>query len=110
MEFELRRRYFTESGARGRRPAHPTTWTYVKVAALLALVTVVEFGIIYVGEAGSVVIPFLIVLSAWKFALVAMFYMHLRFDARLFSGLFAGGLGLAAAVVLALFALFALPA
>ena len=29
-----------------------------------------------------------------SFALVAMFYMHLRYDARLFTVLFAGGLAL----------------
>jgi cytochrome c oxidase subunit 4 len=46
------------------------------------------------------------VLSATKFALVAMFYMHLRYDARLFSGLFVGGLALALTVFLAVLSLF----
>ena len=47
----------------------------------------------------------LVLLSGAKFALVVMFYMHLKYDARLFSGLFVGGLALAISVSFALMAL-----
>ena len=57
-------------------------------------------------DLGHGIIPILVVLSAAKFALVAMFYMHLRYDAKLFSGLFVGGLVLAVAIGLALLGLF----
>jgi cytochrome c oxidase subunit 4 len=50
--------------------------------------------------------PILLTLSALKFALVAMFYMHLKFDNRLFSWVFVGPLCFAAAIILALLALF----
>ncbi|MBI2166134.1 MAG: cytochrome C oxidase subunit IV family protein [Chloroflexi bacterium] len=86
--------------------AHPTPLTYAKVAIVLALVTAVEVAIFYMESLRPIFLPAFIVLSAVKFTLVAMFYMHLRFDSRLFSGLFVGGLLLAASVIIALLALF----
>ena len=93
---------------RAREVAHPTPITYAKVAALLGVITGVEVGIFYIGAIKDLLVAMFIVLSAVKFALVAMFYMHLRFDSRLFSGFFVGGLMLAASVILALMALFQL--
>jgi heme/copper-type cytochrome/quinol oxidase subunit 4 len=49
----------------------------------------------------------LLTLSAAKFALVAMFYMHLKQDSRLFTGVFVFPLIIAAVVILALAALMA---
>ena len=91
---------------RQREGAHPTPITYVKVAAALVTITAIEVGIFYVESLESIIIPAFLVLSAVKFALVIMFYMHLRFDSRLFSGFFVGGLLLAVAVIVALMALF----
>ena len=85
---------------------HPTPLTYFKVAMMLAAITAAEVGIFYVEGLGHGIIPILVVLSGTKFAMVAMFYMHLRYDARLFSGLFLGGLALAGAVGLAVLGLF----
>jgi len=48
----------------------------------------------------------LLVLSALKFTLVAMFYMHLKFDHRLFSWLFVVPMILMALIVIALLRLF----
>ncbi len=90
---------------------HPTFKQYVLVAIILFTITIVEFLLIY-DKAGIDVhlgasrIPLLIALSAVKFAIVIMFYMHLKFDARLFSGLFLAGLALAFAVGIALIGLF----
>jgi hypothetical protein len=50
-------------------------------------------------------IPLLLLLSAIKFALVAMYYMHLKNDSKLFSGVFVFPLVIAAVVILALIAL-----
>lgn len=86
---------------------HPGPGTYVKIAALLAVITLVEVGVYYVEALAPVLVPTFLVLSATKFALVAMFYMHLKFDSRLFSGFFVGGLLVAAAIVIALLALMA---
>ena len=85
---------------------HPTPITYFKIAMILSAITAVEVGVFYVEALGHGIIPVLAVLSTGKFALVAMFYMHLRYDARLFVGLFVGGLMLAVTVVIAVLALF----
>ena len=85
---------------------HPTPLTYFKVAMTLVVITAIEVAIFYFENLGKWIIPILTILSVAKFALVAMFYMHLRYDARLFSALFVGGLALAFSVVLALLGLF----
>jgi cytochrome c oxidase subunit 4 len=41
-----------------------------------------------------------------KFALVAAFFMHLKFDSRVFSTFFAGGLVMAVAAFIAVLAMF----
>lgn len=87
---------------------HPTPMTYAKVASLLAIITAIEFVIFYIEALEGVVVPMFLILSAVKFAMVAMFYMHLKFDSRLFSWFFVGGLVLATSVILALMALFAI--
>jgi caa(3)-type oxidase subunit IV len=85
---------------------HPTAMTYFKVAMALSIITAIEVGIFYLTWLGHGIIPILAVLSIAKFALVGMFYMHLKYDAQLFSGLFIAGLATAVGVVLALMALF----
>ena len=89
-----------------RERAHPTPARYTAIAVILAVITVVEVAIVYQDFLEPVLLPILVVLSAIKFALVAMFFMHLRFDHRLFSVLFVGGLLLAAAVLVTLMVLF----
>ena len=85
---------------------HPTPMTYFKVAVTLSALTAAEVVVFYANWLGHGIIPVLAVLSVTKFVLVAMFYMHLRYDARLFSGLFVGGVALAFTVGLALLGLF----
>ena len=79
--------------------AHPTPFTYLIVAISLSVITAVEVGVFYITELGRGIIPVLAVLSGLKFALVAMFYMHLRYEAKLFTTLFFTGVALAVAVV-----------
>ena len=85
---------------------HPTPGTYFKVALILSAITAIEVGVFYITALGKGIIPVLAVLSIAKFALVAMFYMHLRYEHKLFTTLFFAGLALAVAVVFALIALF----
>ncbi|MAP39487.1 MAG: cytochrome C oxidase subunit IV family protein [Dehalococcoidia bacterium] len=85
---------------------HPTPGTYFKVALILSVITAIEVGIFYITALGKGIIPVLAVLSIAKFALVAMFYMHLKFDHKLFTTLFVAGLALATTVVFALISLF----
>jgi len=90
---------------------HPTFKQYVLVAIILFAITMVEFLLIWgrVGisdDLGASKVPLLVGLSAIKFGIVIMFYMHLKFDARLLSGVFLGGLALAFLVGIALLGLF----
>ena len=78
--------------------AHPGPLEYVKIGAALAIVTAVEVAVYYISALEDVLVPILVVLSALKFSLVALWFMHLRFDSRLFSTFFVGGLMLAAAI------------
>ena len=77
----------------GKR-AHPGPVEYVKIGSILAVITAVEVGIYYVEAIEDALVPILIVLSALKFSLVVMWFMHLKFDSRVFSWLLAGGLAL----------------
>ena len=89
-----------------REPAHPTPFTYLKVALILATLTAIEVGVFYVDSLRPAFLIIFLLLSAVKFSLVVLFYMHLKFDSRLFSGVFIGGLLLAVTVGLLLMALF----
>jgi cytochrome c oxidase subunit 4 len=96
----------TEAQGGAVHTGHPTPVTYFKVAMTLSIITAVEVGVFYIEDLGKGIIPVLVILSTVKFALVAMFYMHLRYDSRIFSGLFIGGLALAISVTLAVLGLF----
>ena len=85
---------------------HPTPLTYFKVAMTLSVITAAEVGIFYIEDLGIGIVPILVVLSTVKFAMVAMFYMHLKYDSRLFTSFFVTGLMLAFVVVIAVLALF----
>ena len=86
--------------------AHPTVDVYLRVAAALVILTVLEVGVFYVPAFHPVLVPVLLVLSAAKFTLVVMFYMHLKADSRFFTFLFGAPLLLAVGVMVALLFLF----
>jgi cytochrome c oxidase subunit IV len=79
---------------------------------VLFVLTALEVGLYeftygeHAGAAGAAIQPFfvplLLLLSAAKFALVAMFYMHLKQDSRLFSGVFIFPLIIATVLILGL--------
>lgn len=85
---------------------HPTPLTYFKVAMTLVVLTGLEVGVFYVDALESLFLVIFILLSIVKFALVVTFYMHLKYDNRLFSGFLVGGLLLAIIVSVALMVLF----
>jgi len=91
--------------------SHPTRGTYFKVALVLFALTALEVLAYEVSRRPNaplhsvvfpVLIPILVVLSAAKFALVAMFYMHLKQDERLFSNLFVFPIIIAAGIIIAM--------
>ena len=85
---------------------HPTPATYFKVAMALSILTAIEVAIFYVTQIGYAIIPVLAILSIGKFALVVLYYMHLKFDSKIFSGMFFFGMFVATGVIFALMALF----
>ena len=68
------------------------------VAIILALVTAAEVGVYYLEISRGLLIPLLFGFAAVKFALVVLWFMHLRFDSRTYARFFM--LGLAGAVTL----------
>ncbi len=86
--------------------AHPTAAVYIRIAVILTIMTVIEVGVFYVPVFHPVLAPILLLLSAIKFAIVVMFYMHLKMDNKFFTFLFGGPLLLAGAVMLGLMFLF----
>ena len=91
--------------AEGRGHEQPTVGTYVRVALILTVVTALEVGVIYVRRLAPVVMPLLLAMSAAKFALVALFFMHLRYESRVLTFLFVGPLLLASGLAVALMTL-----
>jgi cytochrome c oxidase subunit IV len=87
---------------------HPTWATYKWVALILTVMTIIEVWAYYIPElkASAVFVPALLIMSAMKFAIVAMFYMHLKYDHKLFRALFTGPLAIAIVTLIALLFLF----
>jgi cytochrome c oxidase subunit IV len=78
---------------------HPGPAEYIRIAVILAVVTAIEVGAYYVtGLSNLVLSTLLIVMMVIKFALVVLWFMHLRFDSRLFRRLFVTGIILAALI------------
>lgn len=88
--------------------AHPNGATYIKVFVILTLITIVEVWAYYIPAlvASPLFNPSLIIMSAAKFAIVVLFYMHLKYDHKIFKALFSGPLIIAGATIVALLFLF----
>jgi cytochrome c oxidase subunit 4 len=86
----------------GTTHEHATTRTYLIVAGILTAVTGLEFGVIYVRRLAPILLPLLLTLSVGKFALVVMFFMHLRYDSRVLTFLFVAPLVLAVVLAVAI--------
>ena len=85
---------------------HPGPKTYAKVAFILCAITLLEFGAFYTDALKPVLVPLLVVMSVIKFVLVAMFYMHLKFDHPVFRKILLVGVLLGFGAMLWLLALF----
>ena len=85
---------------------HPNALRYVQIALVLAALTAFEVTVYYVKPLKEPLVPILLALSAIKFFLVVSFYMHLKFDNRIFSALFCLGLFLAGSIMIALIVMF----
>ncbi|HEX4682377.1 MAG TPA: cytochrome C oxidase subunit IV family protein [Gemmatimonadaceae bacterium] len=93
--------------AMGEVHEHPTWKQYKWVALILGLITVFEVWVYYTPLQNTpVFVPLLLIMSAVKFAIVVLFYMHLKYDHKLFKALFTGPLIIAMSTLVALLFLF----
>lgn len=89
----------------GDHAAHASVKFYWMIGGILAALTALEVAAYYM-ELGAIEVPLLLVLSAAKFVLVVGFFMHLKFDSKVFTGVFVAGLVLAVFMVSALIVLY----
>ena len=94
MAVEERHQAAERSGAH----AHPSPKEYIRIGLILGVLTGLEVAASYTGVSGSILIPTLFVLAIVKFALVVLWFMHLKFDDRRFARFFV--LGLSGAAIL----------
>lgn len=92
----------------GSHGGHPGAKEYVRIAVILFVLTGLEIGASYAGVSIGILIPTLWILAIVKFALVVLWFMHLRFDDRRYARFFV--MGLAGASVLYLVVLISLRA
>ena len=87
-----------EDHAEAHTENHPGVLEYTQIGLILFVITAIEVGIYYIGLSFNLLVASLLVLSLIKFSLVVAWFMHLRFDSKLFATLFVTGLFTAAIV------------
>jgi cytochrome c oxidase subunit 4 len=92
-----------EETVHGTGHAHPSDLQYVYVALGLGVITAVEVALPYTVDIHGIFLAVMLVLMTVKFAVVAMWFMHLRFDSRLFRRFFIAGIALAVGVYMIVF-------
>jgi cytochrome c oxidase subunit IV len=87
---------------------HPSWKQYRWVALWLTLITALEVWAYYMPAfvASRAFVPTLLFMSALKFTVVVMFYMHLKYDHKIFRALFTGPLIIACCTLIAFLFLF----
>lgn len=81
---------------------HPSDRQYVVIAVILGVITALEVSTYFLEDPGTLVVVLgLIGMMIAKFAIVAGYFMHLRFDNPLFRRVFVFGLLLAVGVYIA---------
>lgn len=86
----------------GQAHSHPTPSTFYRIAAILFVITAIEFAIVYLKGIQGLIWAVLAVLSVVKFVLVAAYFMHLKFDPKVLRWVFAVGAVLGTAMTGAL--------
>ena len=87
-------------------PVHGTR-TYWIIGAILFVVTALEILAYYIeGTLGFAAVPVILALSAIKFVLVVMFFMHLKYDSNVFTGIFMFPFALGTLIIVSLYLLY----
>ena len=77
----------------GAHAGHPSAKEYVRIFLVLAAITTGEVVLYFArGGLGAWFIPILFILAGSKFALVVLWFMHLKFDNRRYARFFVMGL------------------
>lgn len=71
---------------------HPRPRDYWLIALLLAVITAAEVAVTYIDALDAAVAPLLLVMAAAKFIIVVGWFMHLRFESKLYRRLFLIGI------------------
>lgn len=101
----------TSAHAAGEQPhvhGHPTPRDYVNIALLLGALTAIEVATFYFELPAWALWTFLTLLAVAKFVTVVGYYMHLKFDNRMFRRVFTFGMVLAVTVFLLVVGIFGL--
>ncbi len=85
---------------------HPGASVYVPVAIVLVILTGLEILVYYLNVAPVVMVPVVIFLGLANIVLSAAFYMHLRYDNRVLTGMFSFAGLLASLLLISLLMLF----
>jgi cytochrome c oxidase subunit 4 len=79
---------------------HPPDSLYIKVAIILGAITAAEVATFYI-DIGKAMVPALVIMMIAKFSIVAGYFMHLKYDATIFTRVFVSGVVLAVGVYIA---------
>jgi cytochrome c oxidase subunit IV len=87
---------------------HPAVSTYGKIALILTVITIAEVSAYYIKpwEESAIYVPSMLTMSAIKFFLVVAYYMHLKYEHKLFRALFSGPMMVATLTLIGLLFLF----
>lgn len=85
---------------------HISTTVYLIVGGFLMVLTAMEITVSYIHALRPVMVPLLGVLALAKFALIALFFMHLRYEKWALNTMFGFPLVVAMVVFLAFLGLF----
>jgi cytochrome c oxidase subunit 4 len=85
---------------------HPAAKEYIRIGLILGVLTALEVATYYVDMDHAILIPTLLGLAVVKFVMVVMWFMHLRFDNRLYARFFVMGLALASTLYLIVLLIF----
>ena len=89
-----------QTPAAAHASGHPSPKEYVRIGVILAVLTAIEVAVAYTDVSHAILIPTLFLLAIVKFALVVLWFMHLKFDDKRYARFFVIGLSGAAILYL----------
>lgn len=85
---------------------HPSDMQYVKIAIILAVLTAIEIVFYEAGVNKNLLLAIILPIMVVKFAIVAGYFMHLKFDSKMFTTVFVAGIGFAVVVYVVMLSAF----